>query len=289
MFSFLSPVAPSTSIELEGNYLPNQKADKGQDETQVFERGGSIGQRVLKNNKQEIAVGARYRELDLSGDSSILRDFYNHQVSFSYKRNLPEDRFWMTTASYGSASDRPFKNHRDNTLTVNYLQKFNPRWFGVVNYSNNRTFLNNVPLPGFFYVHKLSRDEALIAGFPFIYWLKPVGRKLAVRYFGLLPWTHRLKILYKGPKLNPYIGYEQSPQSFFRHDRRSDRDRIFWFERRVSLGVEAKLSKMVSVDAATGWAFDREFYEAKNFSQEKENHIRIDNSYFLAVNLRINL
>ena len=287
IINFLSPASKSTSIEVEGIYLPNKNVEDGRDETHVFERSGTIHQRLYRNEKNDFFVGARYRELDLSSSTPMLRDYYNHQLNLSYKRTMPGDLFWMTSISYGSASDRPFQDNRDNTLGVSYIQKFNPRWFGVLNYSNNRTFLNNIPLPGFFYVQEMSRDKALIFGFPFVYWLRPLGRKWSLRYFGLMPWSHKLRVFYKAGMLSPYIGFEQAPQSFFRHDREDEKDRVFWFERRIASGIEGTLGKYVRLDLSAGLAFDREFFEARNFSEEKENLNNLDKSLFAALNLRL--
>lgn len=284
--NFFSPGARATSIELEGIYLPN-KAAENSDETQIFKRGASVQQRVHQDRTDSIFIGAKYSELDLSSSDNLLRDYYNQQIGLSYKRNLPEDLFWLASISYGSASDRPFKNSRDNTLSANYIQKFNQEWYGVLNYSNNRTFLNNVPLPGIFYVKEMKRDRALIFGFPFIFWLSPLNEKLSFRYFGLLPWSHRLRLLYNTGKVSPYIGYEESPESYFRHDRERDRDRVFWFERRVMAGLEVSMLKELRLDMSAGWAFDRQFFEARNYSEEKEQLNNIDSSYFIS--LKVNL
>src|SRR5690606_12799452 len=136
-----------------------------------------------------------------------------------YRKETEADKFWFMSLSYGSASDRPFKNNRDNTLGANFIKKFNSNWFALVNYSNNRNFLNNIPIPGFFYIKEMSREQTLVFGIPFIFWMKPISDNWSFRYLGLLPWTHRLKILYtKFAMISPYVSLEQSPQSYFRHD-----------------------------------------------------------------------
>ncbi len=287
IFSFLSPKSKSTSIEVEGIYLPNKDVENGRDETQVFERGGTVNQKIFTDGNNDFSVGARYRELDLAASSPILRDYYNHQLNLSYKRTLPDDLFWMTSISYGSASDRPFKSHKDNTLGATYIQKFNPRWFGVLNYSNNRSFLNNIPLPGFFFVKEMSRDKALVFGFPFLFWLRPLGKRWSLRYFGLMPWSHKLRIFYKAGVFSPYVGFEQGPQSFFRHDRKESQERVFWFERRLSAGMEGSLSKHVRLDLSGGFAFDRQFFEAKNYSDKKDDVSNLEKAWFLALNIRL--
>lgn len=288
-FNFLSPDSPSTSIEVEGIYLPNSDLENSEDRTQVVHRAIGINQKVYEDEKNMFTVGAKSSKLDLTSETPFLRDFYNQQGSVAYKRKLEEDKFWLASLSYGSASDKPFKNGRDSTLSVNYIQKLGPKWFLSGNYSNNRPFLNNVPLPGFFYVQEMTKDKAFVIGFPFIYWMRPLKENWSIRYFGLIPWAHRVKVLYtKNFFFMPYFGFEQSPQTFFRHDREERYNRFFWFERRVSVGVEGRISREFKYDLSTGLAFDRQFYEARNFSQGKESVVDLKNSFFASLSLRYN-
>jgi len=288
-FGFLSPDAPLTSIELEGFYLPNSDVDGGIDNSQVVNTAIGINQRVYRDEKHFVAVGAKYQKLDLTAENPFLRDYYNQQLSFSFKRNFEENKFWLGSLSYGSASDRPWENNRDNTLSANYIQKVNERWFIAANYSNNRPFLNNIPLPGFIYVKEMTQERQFIVGFPFILWQVPMSDHFSFRYFGLLPFAHRMKILYtKNRRIMPYVGFEQSPQTFFRHDREERYDRFFWFERRLQIGLEGKISKSMRFDLSGGLAFDRQFFEARNFTQDKKNEVDLEKAGFAALSIRYN-
>lgn len=286
-FNFLNPDTSLTSIELEGNFLPQERVEDGADRTKVLHSSIAINQRIYRDDINQVNAGARSQKLDLNGESSFLRDFYNQQVSLSYRRSLADDKFSLTSLSFGSASDRPFRNGRDSTVSINSIYKFSPKWLGVVNYSNNRAFLNNIPLPGVFYIHELSRENSLIVGFPLIFWNKSLGSKWGIRYFGLMPWNHRLRLIYKyNEKVSFYSGFEQSPQTFFRHDRRSRYDRFFWFERRLGLGAEGTITKSFRYDFSSGLSFDRQFFEARNFSEKKEFLINADRALYVALNMR---
>ena len=61
---------------------------------------------------------------------------------------------------------------------------------------------------------------------------------------------------------------------------------LFWFERRFALGVERKVSKALKNDLVGGYAFDRQFFETRNFSEKKRFLINADNAYFIGLNLR---
>lgn len=288
-FNFLSPEAPSTSIEVEGSYLPTSDIDRGSDKTQVLNSAIGINQKLFSDHKTLVTVGAKYQKLDLTAESPFLRDYYNQQGSVGVRRSFGENKFWLGSLSYGSASDRPFKDARDNTLSANYIQKINDRWLVVANYSNNRPFLNNVPLPGFIYVKEMSREKTFIIGFPIVLWQAPVSTNFSLRFFGLLPFSYRTRLLYtKWQWIMPYAGFDQSPQNFFRHDREENNHRFFWFERRLMIGTEGRLSKNMKFDLSTGLAFDRQFYEAKNFSDKKDNVVDLEKSVFAALSIRYN-
>lgn len=290
MFQFLTPESPSTSIEVEGIYLPLREAEKGRDNSSVTNLDLRLQQTVYQSKKDLLAVGAKHEELSLSGNLLLLKDYYNQQGSFLFKRQKEVDQFWMTTVSYGTASDRPFKNARDNTLGANYIQRFNAKWFGVLNYSNNRSFLNNIPLPGVFYIHEMSREKMLILGFPVIFWKTPLGPSWSFRYTTFIPWSHQLQLSYYGlGKVHPYLALVQAPESYFRHDRAEVEDRVFWFERRVGAGIEGKVTQKLHFDFFSGMAFDREIFEASDFSGEKENLVNLENTPFFSLKLRYTL
>ncbi|WP_408096294.1 hypothetical protein ACJVC5_14730 [Peredibacter sp. HCB2-198] len=286
-FSFLTPNTPQTSIEMEGGFSPQRDMDGGKDKTHVWSSAVGANQKIYDDGKNLVTLGGKWQKLDLTAQSKELNDFYNIQGSIGYRRMLENNNFAFGSLSYGSASDRPFKSNRDNTLNANYIQKFSPKWFGLLNYSNNRTFLNNIPLPGFFYVKEMTAERGMIIGFPIFYYMTPVGENYSLRYFGILPWTHRLKFLYTKYKfILPYIGYEQAPQTYFRDAREERKDRFFWFERRVGMGVEGGLARGFRFDFYTGWAFDRQFYEARNFSEKKKFLINLESAPFAQLNLR---
>lgn len=286
-FSFLSPKAPGTAIDVNGSFTPERDLNNGPDKSQVLYSGIGVAQRIYEDGKNNFSVGARYQKLDLNDQAEFVRDYYNIRGSLSYRRLTEKNKFWSASVDFGYASDEPFKSGRDATVGANFLKQFNQRWFGIVNYSNNRSFLNNIPLPGFFYVKEMTPERALIVGFPIVYWMTPINESWSFRYFGALPWTHRARLLYTNLKtIRPYLGYEQAPETFFRHDREEREDRFFWFERKLALGIEGGLTKEIRYDLSSGLAFDREFYEARNFSEEKKNRYRIENGYFVGLTMR---
>jgi hypothetical protein len=288
-FSFLSEHGPQTSFEVEQVFAPTKNLESKGDESKVHFSNLQMSHTV-KDGKSAVIIGARFQKLNLSGHDPILNDYSNIQGSLGYRRGMENGNFWFLSGSYGSASDKPFRNSLDGTLAFNYIQKFSPRWFGIINYSNNRTFLNNIPLPGFFWVKEMTREKALILGFPFIYFMNPISENWSIRYIGFIPWNHRLRLVYrKFNTIRPYITFEQAPLSYFRHDREDVDQRFFWFERRAALGVEGGLSKNLRYDLMSGFAFGRQFYEAENFNDTKSYLLNLEAGFFIAINLKYSI
>lgn len=280
--SFLTDDKTRTILELDQSLSPSERYENSSRESKVNISNLALAHTMRKNMKS-VTASYRSQKLDLSEN-----DFYNIQGSLAYRQMNEEGNFWSFGASFGAASDRPFKNGRDNTLSVTYLQKINPRWFGVLNYSNNRPFLNNVPLPGFFWIKEMSAEKTFIIGFPFLVWTHPLGSRLSFRYMGLLPWTHRVRLVYKGDVVWPYLAIEQGPMNFFRHDRDKTNERFFWFERKLGGGFEGKINSLLKYDFFAGLSFDRQFFEARNFSEKKNNLTHLKNSFVTSLNLKFN-
>lgn len=269
--SFENMTSPKTDVKGDGE---KSKITNSRFDAQYTKRGDSY----------DYLFGLNYRHFDLDHGKGN-RDFFQYQGSIGIKKNLADNRFWLTTLSYGTASDRPFKNADDDTITINYVQKTSDKWFFVINYSNNRAFLNNIPFPGFFYMKDVSREKTTIFGLPFFLFIRQYG-DWSVKYLGFLPWTHQARLSFtKFFWIRPYVGFEQGVISFFRHDREELKDRVFFFQRKVGTGLEVFLSKSLRVDTSFGHVFDREIFEAKNFSEKKKGSTRFDASLYLEMKL----
>jgi hypothetical protein len=287
--SLLSTDNPETWLDLEGMISDARQVKDTRHPQEVKTQAIDFSQRIIQGKKIQTSIGFRFQKLDFSR-GFLLNDFFQQEASAALKYNLENDRFYLTRVGFGSASDRPFQASRDNTLNATGIMKFKEKWFGAINYSNNRAFLNNVPLPGVIYVASAGRFESLIIGFPFIYWLTPFHSDWSFRYQGFLPWTHRLRLLFtKFQFARPYFGIEQQPLTFFRYNRDKSQDRIFWFERRLHFGVETGLSRNFRIDLGGGYSFDRTVFEARKFSGEKGLKLDLPSAWFVSLNLKLRL
>lgn len=287
---FLVPNTSPTQVELKGSILPDSDAKKSNRETSMHSSGISANHKVYNQGKKLITIGGKWDRLALRPDDEYVKDYHNIQGTIGYREELSENRFQFFSLGYGSASDQPFKNGRDSTLNANYIRKFNSKWYGIVNYSNNRSFLNNIPIPGFIYVQELTRERFLLYGFPFIVWGRPLSENFSFNLVAVIPWNLNLKLKYTKFKwILPYMVFEQSPESFYRHNREERFDRFFWFERRIGVGAEAFLGRNVRLDMSSGYAFDREFSEAKDFGQKHKFRTKVQNNVYVSGSIKMSL
>lgn len=233
-------------------------------------------------------IGIFARHYTLANEIKGTPHFTTASMGLSYHHPLANSRSWGMTGSYGSASDRPFRNGRDGMIALNGIYRSSEKWLWLANYSNNRPFMNHIPLPGFLFVKEHGREKNLMLGFPFIYILRPFASgQLSVRYLSILPYNHKLRFLYNSwTVMKPYLGLEQSIQAFFDSNRTTDQRRTFWQERKVTAGGEKSFGPFLKIDLQTGLAFDRQFFDARSYMRRQTAIRRIDDGAFVALNLK---
>ena len=232
-------------------------------------------------------IGIQLRGQTLENDLKEIPNFKALSFGLSTQSNLAEGKTIGASISYGSASDQLFKKSRDSTLQVNTIYHHSPKWIWLVNYSNNRPFLNNVPLPGFIYIQEHSRERTIMLGFPVIFINQAFFQSQAsLNYFGLMPFQHQLRFYYNKLWLRPFIQFEQTVSMFFNSAREARQMRTFWFERRGSFGLEKALGPVLRLSLVGGYAFDRKFFEAKTFGNNRSSKTLVKDGSFLGFNLR---
>lgn len=196
-----------------------------------------------------------------------------------------------TSLNIGSASDEPFGGD-DRPAFMGMLSHMNPTeegdaWITFLLMTNNHEALNYVPIPGVAYLSRGERHTAIL-GFPFA-WVnyRPAERwAFDVSYFPIT--SVRAKVTYKPRKgLGVYAGYDWRHDSHFRSDRRSDDDRLFYYEMRGAVGLKTYLARRASVDISVGCAFDRFMFEGEGFDDRDENRVDLGDTFFTQLKLRV--
>jgi hypothetical protein len=281
------PGASPKSFSFEESFYAPAKVSGSDRELQQRQWRVRAGAPVWSNGKQEVTVAAEAGDLVLHHPSAALRPYRNVQGTMAWRYFGQNDKVRSVNASYGSASDRPFARSANNTQSANYLHQFNAKWWGVVNYSNNRNFANGVPLPGFFYAVKMSREETLLLGLPVIFWRKRYASGFDLHTVAFLPWNYRFQAgYYWDPFTGVTLGFEHQPQQYFREDREQTRERFFYREQKIVLALNgAVIPRVLQWRLEVGRAFNRSFFEAENFSSKKNFDVPVGDANFAAVQL----
>ncbi|MCX5906724.1 MAG: hypothetical protein NTY64_05945 [Deltaproteobacteria bacterium] len=87
--------------------------------------------------------------------------------------------------------------------------------------------------------------------------------------------------------LRIYGGFEWRNERYFRADRRDEEQRLCYYEKRLTAGVQVYLNRQISIDLSAGYAFDRFYFEGKNYGDRDENRLDLKNGPFAAAQVGV--
>lgn len=297
MMGMMGPARERVGIRTKGSYHP-PSANAGPGNSNRILSGSATAQAlVFKGENDSIGINALFSAFHTDSNRvlpqnniSLPHDLKNISFGTSYSHNLEPGKYWGLTASYGSASDRPFSGSDVQVIHANIFYGFPSsewsNWILLLNYSNNRAFLNNIPLPGFAYIYRPSPTFRGIFGIPFamIDWKFSPGWSLAVQQFGISKSKAELAYAVFGP-VQTFVSGEYDQQPYLRAGRSGSADRLTYDEKRLLLGIRSPLSALLLAEISGGHAFDRSFFEASRYSRRNDNRVRMDNGMVLQLQL----
>lgn len=284
--SLFRPGPSKRNISFEEILYAPTKVHQSRDELELRNWRLRANAPVWSDGAQEVTVGAEAGDLVMHHENPLLKNYRTLQGNIGWRRYVEKNRVRSVSVSFGSSSDAPFARERNSVASANYLHQTSEKWWFAVNWSNNRNFANGIPIPGFFYVAKASREENLILGLPFVFWRKRFGNGFNTQMTSFFPWNHQAEAGYFWkPTTGASIGFEHRPQQFLRDDRQSKRDRFFFVEQRAYVVVQGTaIPSVLQWRLEAGRAFNRRVFEARNFSQkDKRFNINFEDANFLAL------
>lgn len=220
------------------------------------------------------------QSLGLPKSPAVPENLYNFQFGLTYaNHNANKDergKFWAVNTTFGSASDKPFADAKNNTLGGTFFYGLPARgtgsWLFLLNYSNNRTIFNNIPIPGFAYTYAPVPTARITFGLPFGFlWWKP-SLNWTITSFVLAPWFYQLGSEYQiNPHLKAFSSFGITQNPFYRDGRTNRRDQLTYVEKKGLVGLKIPVGSQLEAQIAGGYAFDRLWYEAKKYSDRTEN------------------
>lgn len=179
------------------------------------------------------------------------------------------------TVGVGYAGERPFgdANAWYGMATIAMGKKLDENTdLGVfLDFDGNRTFLPDVPLPGFAYRKRLDSRLILVAGVPLstVEW-NPDNRWKFELFWTLID-SFDARVTYTvSPQFNVYVNVDSRNYAFHVDELESANERLLVEETRAELGVQWEPRERTRVIIAGGYAFDQEFSTGWDFRDTDE-------------------
>jgi hypothetical protein len=203
---------------------------------------------------------------------AVPQSLWSEETGVRYARQMEAGRAWGVSAIVGYESDVLFNSIHETSLSLTLDAKVpsgdRNAWLFFLNYSNNRYFLNNVPVPGVAYQFQTeSGDLRGLVGIPFaaLFWTPAPLWDGRLTVFG----PRRLNID-GGCRVDGAVrlhgGFDWGGQTWLRAERSNDDDQLQFERKRLYAGVATPLPGRLLLDLTGGRQFDQEFYEDHTFS-----------------------
>ncbi len=288
-----------TSLKFSGVLEPEAKVESNGDKKSVKQGSVDLSVPVYDFERSRVTLATNYGRLDPGGsDYGLLRRYDKATFKATFSRVQLNQGLLVADVSYGSESDQIFKSSDVNTLSSTLLYSFPTEyaegegghpiktWSWFLSYSNNRSFMNGLPLLGFVYSYIPSRDYRLMLGVPFVSLALRFQDKWEWSSFVVVPFLARTKLSYDiMPFIQAYALFDTSQQTFLRYGRSEKDDRVFYDEKKFALGVSAPLARWIKTNFEVGYAFDRRFYEARNSLRPKAGRESLGSSPIISASI----
>lgn len=286
-FELAAGLTPPKQQKILINYsgLFHDKSDFPQERASTSYQTADFSIPVYKSEVDSVTVSLSGTQFSVRPAQNNFSELYDLKLGLGYTKALDEQRLWSVSARYGSASDKPFEAANVTTLGMTAFYSFpsdeTSRWLLLVDYSNNRPILNNIPLPGFAYFYYPSKEFRAVFGAPFASINWNFSEKWGLDLFALVPWILKSSLSYKlNEYARVYSGIDFSQVTYYLYGRQNEKDRLFYDEKKIFLGLKTPLSKNVFAEIEAGHAFDRSFFISENYTTNPEAPVDIGNAYY---------
>ncbi len=170
-----------------------------------------------------------------------------------------------------SAADKPFNSLDEIGVDATAIYR-RPRgnsadaWLFMLNYSRTRSFLENIPLPGFGYWHQPSPARLAFIGIPFLMLRQRFADAVDLQVTYIIPRYGSLELAYPmNDMFVPYLNFSSSTRDYRRADRSNNDWWLSVYEMDLSAGLNMNLSQRWSANLGVGYAFNRTLFEEESY------------------------
>lgn len=254
---------------------------------------------LYKDDDHFFAVSTSLGYWDVDSDSPLPDtgaafpgDLYDIDFSLNYFHYF--DNGWTAGGilSAGSPSDEPFNSYDETELQFNGFLRIphvdNNYWVIVLNWSNNREFLNDIPIPGFGYWYEPSDDLFIMAGIPFLAVRWHPCENVTIRASYIPVRNVDAEIAYSvTDQIDLFGAFEWENDRFLIADRADNDDRLFYYEKNVEAGVRYRFCEAASVQVSGGYSFDRFYFFGEDYDDRHDDRLNIEDGPFVRTKVTV--
>ncbi len=239
--------------------------------------------------------GFRYHHFDISTDAALPQtpeagmpsELAEVDLNISYQRLFENQHYLGVTGKLGSASDQLFHSRRETDLTLLGIWQIpaedNRSWFIFLSYASRAPALglDHVPLPGFAHLWLTDEGDWYMLGIPASALRVEALPGTYLNLFYLPVRNVSASITWEAHKdLTLYTAFNWENNRFWRAAREDSDQSLNIHQAKLSIGSRWSIMENLSLSAKTGKVFERSVYEAKRYSQRRDNRLQIADGWF---------
>lgn len=238
--------------------------------------------RVLPSVEATPTLGYDVSYFDVkTHDTALPGHLWNTDFGFSQPVAEFDKWFVVLDAGAGYAGDTPYSDPNAVYYQGDVIvgRKFTPdkAFIVALNYDGNRTFLPDVPLPGFAYANRYNEHLTYVIGAPYnSITYQPVnglqidlGWALVQKFSASVGWEFL-------SHYTLYANYTDRLSAFHMSSMQDDINRrLFLQEHRIEAGFRFNPTKLIKLSIGGGWAFGQEFSTGyQSYDSKPLRHLR---------------
>jgi hypothetical protein len=255
--------------------------------------------KLSSDERQRWTLFGRYQLTQLNEapllPSSTVRfpeQLWNLQTGSGYLRRYDGGHVLAADFMLGSSGDAPFTDAEEIALSAAAMFKLQRRqsqdaWVFLAQFSNHRSFLNYVPLPGLGYFWDRGSKLQALLGVPIIFVVTSPAPSWLLRLFAIAP--YRLDAgatwFFFGP-FRLELGGRWGQQSWFREGRNNGKDQLFYDEVRGVVGLKGPIFPGMQLEIEGGYAFWRKLFEGESYTDRNTGTLDLADAPTVSASVR---
>ncbi len=208
-------------------------------------------------------------------------DLWSVRLGAGYRHAFASGWTAGINVGVGSASDQPFHSIHEMTESISAFVRIptgeRNAWLLSLNYSPTSEI--QYPLPGVAYLCAPTEQIVAAIGLPLLVMYRPL-KDLFLTFSYVPIRTIHAQATYRiwGP-WRAYLAYNWGNESWFLADRMDDRERLFYYDQRVTTGLQCNLATFCVLDISGGYAFDRFFFQGVGSTDQHNDRVDVGNGF----------